>query len=64
MYLVCDKCGGRVLSDRVLFTENHLELFCFSCGKRWIYNHPENRGAFAVWLWQMEKAYLKKSSVA
>jgi hypothetical protein len=63
MYIKCDKCNGRVVSDRVFFSDTHVELYCFSCGKRWIFNHPENRGAFALWIWRTEKEHLKKSRV-
>jgi hypothetical protein len=59
--MVCKRCNGRVLVDRVFTTETHVELFCFACGKRWSLSHPLNLGAFALWLWKKEKNYMKKS---
>jgi hypothetical protein len=59
----CKKCGGRVLVDRVFTTDNHIEVFCFSCGKRVIFNHPTNIGGFALWLLEKEKKYRWHSSM-
>lgn len=59
----CKGCKGRVLVDRVFTSETHIELFCFSCGKRWVFSHPQNRGSFAQWIWKTEKTYMLKSAM-
>ena len=59
----CKKCSGRVLVDRVFSSETHVELYCFTCGKRWIFNHPQNIGSFALWIWKMERQVLKLSAM-
>lgn len=51
--LICDKCGGRVFTDREYLAENHLELSCLACGKRWIW-HNRIEGDFATWLHSQE----------
>ena len=60
----CKKCGGRVFIDR-MFTgkkkknesqqdseQNHIELACVMCGKRWT---VKKENALAQWLIQLEK---------
>jgi hypothetical protein len=59
----CKVCGGRVLVDRVFTTDSHIEMFCFSCGKRWIFNNPANYGTFPLWLLEKEKKFKWYSSM-
>jgi hypothetical protein len=44
----CMKCDGRVFIDQVFSENNHIELFCISCGKRWMVEKA--KGAFGAWL--------------
>lgn len=50
----CLKCSGRMFVDRVFLSYNHLELYCFVCGKREMYPHPERHGKRAKWIMQKE----------
>jgi hypothetical protein len=59
----CKRCTGKVLVDRVFTSDTHVELFCFNCGKRWVYHHPINKEAFVVWIWKAEKSYMVHSSM-
>lgn len=60
MTIKCRKCKGRVLIERALSNDTHLELYCILCGKIWIFKYPEGQTGFVKWLWQKEKAYQKK----
>jgi len=62
--MFCKKCKGRVLVDRSLCEDTHVELYCLSCGKRWSLNHPQNHGSFGVWIQKLEMTFLHKSSLA
>ena len=57
----CSKCSGRMLVDRVFTSYDHLEVYCLLCGKREMYNHPENHGEVARWIMKAEKARLRVS---
>jgi len=57
--LRCTKCSGRMLVDRVFLSYNHLEIYCLMCGKREMYNHPDNHGDVARWIMKVEKARAK-----
>lgn len=59
MNLLCNKCGGRVLSERQHLSEIHLELSCMSCGELWIYHYPQNYGEFVQWLHKMELEWVE-----
>jgi len=62
--MFCKKCKGRVLVDRSLCEDNHVELYCLGCGKRWSLNQPQNHGSFAVWIQKLEMKFLHASSLA
>lgn len=55
----CSKCSGRMLVDRVFLSYDHLEIYCLLCGKREMYNHPDNHGDVAKWIMKVEKARAK-----
>jgi hypothetical protein len=57
--LLCDKCGGRVYSDREHLSDIHLELSCINCGKLWIFHHPVNHGQFVQWLHKIEMEWVE-----
>ena len=57
--LRCTKCSGRMLVDRVFLSYDHLEIYCLMCGKREMYNHPNNHGDVARWIMKVEKARAK-----
>lgn len=57
----CKKCSGKMLVDRVFLSADHLELYCFSCGKREMYPHPYNHGKKITWIMNLEKERAKKS---
>lgn len=59
----CKKCNGRILVDRSLASDIHVELYCLWCGKRWTLRHPNNRGEFAKWIHKREQMFLKSSSM-
>jgi hypothetical protein len=59
MNLFCDKCGGRVMSERQYLSEIHLELSCLSCGKLWIYHYPSQHGDFIIWLHKVEMEWVE-----
>lgn len=46
--MFCKKCNGRVLLDQAFSENNHSELFCLRCGKRWMVD--KTKGAFGAWL--------------
>jgi hypothetical protein len=46
--MFCRKCAGRVFVDQVFSENNHTELFCIQCGKRWMVS--KDKGAFGAWL--------------
>lgn len=46
--MFCKKCKGRVFLDQVFSENNHQELFCVRCGKRWMIS--KDKGAFGAWL--------------
>jgi hypothetical protein len=49
----CKKCNGRVFIDRVFSQKLRIELYCISCGKRWIIKKDGN--ALGKWLEKVEK---------
>jgi len=51
----CRKCSGRMLVDRVFLSHDHLELYCFSCGRREIYPHPDRHGKKIKWIMNQER---------
>lgn len=55
--MICKRCGGKVLVDRSLCEDIHVELYCIICGKRWSLRHPKNHGAFALWVQKKEKTF-------
>lgn len=57
--LKCKRCKGRVFVDRVFGAEDHLELFCGACGKRWIFHGAATNNKFVTWLMKREREYLK-----
>ena len=54
-YIICTKCSGRMLVDRVFLSYDYIELYCLKCGKREMYPHPEGQGAEIKWIMQAEK---------
>lgn len=53
--MFCKKCAsGRVFIDQVFSENNHVELFCIQCGKRWMID--KTKGAFGVWLDKLVKS--------
>jgi hypothetical protein len=46
--MFCKKCAGRVFVDSVFSENNHVELFCIRCGKRWMIS--KEKGVFGSWL--------------
>lgn len=50
----CIKCSGRVFVDRIFSEKTHVELFCLSCGKRWMLDKA--RSKLARWLLRLEEA--------
>lgn len=46
--MFCKKCSGRVFVDQVFSENNHQELFCIRCGKRWMID--KTKGVFGAWL--------------
>jgi hypothetical protein len=58
-YLICSKCSGRMLVDRVFLSYDHLEVYCLVCGKREMFNHPDKHGEVPRWIMKVEKARLK-----
>ena len=58
----CKRCTGRVLVDRVLTADTHLELYCMACGKRWSFHYPQHQPFFVLWLHQKEKQLSRKTS--
>jgi hypothetical protein len=59
MTLACKRCKGRVFIDRVFSAEEHLELYCGACGKRWIFHDSGTHNVFVKWLMRKEKEYLR-----
>jgi hypothetical protein len=57
--VLCDKCGGRVYSEREYLSDIHLELSCLNCGKRWIFHHPVNHGPLPAWLHKIEMEWVE-----
>ncbi len=51
--MYCKKCNGRIFIDRVFSSEMRLELFCMSCGKRWMIK--KEGSVFGRWLSKTEK---------
>jgi hypothetical protein len=58
----CGKCNGRVFIDRVFSQKLHAELFCVTCGKRWMINKDTN--ALGKWLDAKEDQYAKDFSIS
>jgi hypothetical protein len=57
----CSKCFGKMFVDRVFLSKEYLELYCIICGKREMYQHPENGSKKEKWIMRLEKARLKKN---
>ena len=55
--MFCKKCNGKVMVDRTLSSDIHIELYCLRCGKRWSLRHPEKYGGFGVWIINQETLY-------
>lgn len=53
----CIKCKGRVFIDRVFSQKMHIELYCISCGKRWMIN--KEMSAFGRWINKKENEHKK-----
>jgi len=60
--MFCKRCSGRVFIDRVFSQKLRVELFCMSCGKRWVVK--KDGDAFGQWLVQKEKKLAKKSCIS
>lgn len=56
--MLCKKCSGKVMVDRTLGSDIHIELYCLRCGKRWSLRYPEKYGGFGKWIMRREKEYL------
>ena len=56
----CDKCKGKVFIDRQYTSENHIETFCLSCGRRKFY-HPPSDTQEGRWLLLKEKSRAKNT---
>lgn len=59
--LICKRCKNRILVERALLSQTHLELYCICCGNRWIFEHPEKYKGFVKWLHKKEMDYYKWS---
>lgn len=59
--LKCTKCSGKMFVDRIFLSHNHLELYCIICGKREMYQNPENHGKRERWIMQMERIRARKN---
>jgi len=59
--LKCVKCSGKMFVDRVFLSHDHLELYCFVCGKREMYPHPDNHGKKIKWIMNLERERAKKA---
>lgn len=59
--LKCGKCSARMFVDRVFLSQDHLELYCLRCGKREMFNHPNNHGERVQWIMKMEITRAKKT---
>jgi hypothetical protein len=57
----CKKCFGKMFVDRVFLSQNHLELYCITCGKREMYSSEEQFGEREKWIMKLEKVRAKKS---
>lgn len=57
----CIKCSGKMFVDRVYLSNDHLELYCFTCGKREMYPHPDSKGKKIKWIMDLERARAKKA---
>lgn len=57
----CSKCNGKMFVDRVFSSYDHLELYCFTCGKRDMYHTPQKYGKKIQWIMQQEKQIAKKN---
>ena len=60
--MYCQKCLGRIFVDRVFSQKLHVELFCITCGKRWMLNKTSNE--LGKWLDQIEDQHAKKLSIS
>jgi len=60
--MVCKKCNGKVMIDRVFSEKQHLELACIICGTRWMLDKEKDR--FASWLISHEEKLAKVSAVS
>jgi hypothetical protein len=47
--------------DRVFLTYDYLELYCIICGKREMYQHPDNHSKRTKWIMRMERIRARKS---
>lgn len=57
--MFCRACRGRVFVDRVFSQKLRYELFCMTCGKRWMIRKDGN--ALGQWLAEKERILAKKS---
>ena len=58
--IVCSKCNGRVIVDRIFLYNDHLEVYCLLCGQRKIFHQPEKHGNFARLIMAIEKRRAKE----
>jgi hypothetical protein len=57
--ILCDKCSGRMIVDRVFTTYDHLEIYCLMCGKRKMFRYPEQNGKWVKWIMKLERERVK-----
>ena len=57
--ILCSKCSGRMLVDRVFTTHDHLEIYCLMCGKREIFKYPDRHGKKIKWIMKLERERVK-----
>lgn len=60
--MFCKKCGGMVMVDRSYPQHLRSELFCITCGKRWVVKREGN--AFSKWLYKKEEVYAKDQGIS
>jgi hypothetical protein len=59
--ITCNKCSGKMFVDRVFLSYDYLELYCIICGKREMYQHPDNHSKRTKWIMRMERIRARKS---
>jgi hypothetical protein len=65
--MYCGRCStkerkSRVFVDRVFTSQLHLEMYCLTCGKRWMFHPPEAGGRLALRVMALEQKFLNGSS--